>query len=837
MNLDLDKYSEEAKEIFQSMYDAAADLGHGFIGSEHILLGIAKSDGKASHVLQHYGVDAALIESYMRSRDTDAAEAEGGTQVLQFTPEAEHIFTIAEDLADRMQSAKIEPEHLLLAVTQDKECAAAQLLLSLDRDLDAIRGRLLEDDDVLPLNVEPARGVQRNSQPKRKQAKKNRSGKDPGMLEQFGHDLTADAENGKLDPVIGRREEMDQLVQILSRRKKNNPCLVGEPGVGKTVIVEGLAQRIAEDKVPKGLQGKRIIELDLSGMLSGTRFRGDFEERIKGFLAEAKEEENVILFLDELHTLVGAGAGDGAMDAANILKPELARGDLQVIGATTPKEYTQYVEKDAALERRFQPVTVEEPNQEETYEILKGLQPQYEEFHELVITDDALHAAVTLSSRYIGDRYLPDKAIDLIDEAAARVRSRNTSVPAQLETMNDEIHRVSVAKKKAADTQDYEEAALLKKRETELLEDYDAKYDAWLKEQKNCVDAEDVAKVVSAWTKIPVTTLTQDEQERLKNMEEILHKRIVGQDEAVSAVSRAIRRSRTGIAEPARPIASFLFLGPTGVGKTELCRALAEVMFQDENSMIRFDMSEYMEPYTVSRLIGSPPGYVGYEEGGQLTDQVRKNPYSIILLDEIEKAHPDVWNVLLQILDDGRLTDGQGRTVDFKNTIIIMTSNLGTRNIEEQKTLGFKTAENQSDVPDQEEIKSNVMDAVKRAFPPEFINRLDDVIVFHALKEEDVRQIAKNLTVKLCERLKLEGVTLTVEDSAIEVLAKKGYDPMYGARPLRRTIQSMLEDPLSDLLLDEESDVLPPVTAIGTGDEVRLIKDGEKDSEQLTEAV
>ncbi len=836
MNLDLDKYSEEAKEIFRSMYDTAAQMGHGFIGSEHILLGIAQNDGKASAVLRHYGVDAGVIETYLRSHDTDAAEAEGGTQVLQFTPEAEHIFTIAEELADRMQTSYIEPEHLLLAITQDPNCAAAKLLLSLDRDLDAIRGRLLEDDDVLPMNVRPAAVEPAKSASGRRQSKKRQSrNEEPGMLEQFGHDLTADAEEGKLDPVIGRREEMDQLVQILSRRKKNNPCLVGEPGVGKTVIVEGLAQRIVEGRVPQKLQGKRIIELDLSGMLSGTRFRGDFEERIKGFLSEAKEEENVILFLDELHTLVGAGAGDGAMDAANILKPELARGDLQVIGATTPKEYTQYIEKDAALERRFQPVTVEEPTQEETYEILKGLQDEYEQFHELVITDDALHAAVSLSARYIGDRYLPDKAIDLIDEAAARVRSKNTSVPEQLESMNEEIRRASVAKKKAADTQDYEEAALLKRRETELKEDYDRQYDAWLQEQKNRVDVEDIAEVVSSWTKIPVTSLTQDEQDRLKDLEGTLHKRIVGQDEAVKAVSRAIRRSRTGVAEPGRPIASFLFLGPTGVGKTELCRALAEVMFQDENSMIRFDMSEYMEPYTVSRLIGSPPGYVGYEEGGQLTDQARKKPYSIILLDEIEKAHPDVWNVLLQILDDGRLTDGKGRTVDFKNTIIIMTSNLGTRNIEEQKTLGFKTGE-QTDVPSQEDIRGNVMDAVKKAFPPEFINRLDDVIVFHALEKDDVKEIAKNLTTKLCERLALSGIRLTVDDSAVDVLAEKGFDPMFGARPLRRTIQTMVEDPLSDLLLDEHGEELPPVTAVGEDGEVRLVKEAAEDME-LTQAV
>ncbi len=828
MNLDLEQYSEQAQAIFQSMYNSAAEMGHGFIGSEHILLGIAQNDSKASRVLKHFGVDAGLSESYIRTKDTDAATTVGGTQVLQFTPEAEHVFTLAEELAKRMQAPKIEPEHLLLAISQDRQCAAAQLLMSMDRDLDAIRNKLLEDDDVMPLKVRPTQ------EPESYQTVS--SDEEPGMLEQYGRDLTAEAAAGKLDPLIGRKEETDHLVQILSRRKKNNPCLVGEPGVGKTVIVEGLAQRFAENRVPKGLQGKRIIALDLPGMLAGTRFRGDFEERIKGFLAEAKEQKNVILFLDELHTLVGAGAGDGAMDAANILKPELASGELQVIGATTPKEYDRYIEKDSALERRFQPVTVEEPSQEETYEILKGLLPEYEEFHELVITDEALHAAVSLSTRYIGDRYLPDKAIDLIDEAASRVRARNTSVPPQLEDMDEEIRRVNVAKRKAADTQDYEEAALLKKREDELKQDYDAQYDTWLKEQGNTVDAEDVAEVVSVWTGIPVTSLTQGEQDRLKNLEETLHKRIVGQDAAVTAVSRAIRRSRTGIGEPGRPIASFLFLGPTGVGKTELCRALAEVMFQDENSMIRFDMSEYMEPYTVSRLIGSPPGYVGYEEGGQLTDQVRKKPYSIILLDEIEKAHPDVWNVLLQILDDGRLTDGKGRTVDFKNTIIIMTSNLGTRNIEEQKSLGFKTAEGQSDMPTQADIEDNVMEAVKKAFPPEFVNRLDDLIVFHALEEEDVKQIAENLTAKLCERLKEEGINLTVEDSAIEVLAEKGYDPKFGARPLRRTIQTMVEDPLSDLVLEQETDEMPPVTAVGADGKVRLITGDEADADLITKA-
>ncbi len=828
MNLDFEKYSERTKEMFRLIYSTATGMGHGFIGSEHILAGIAQQEGKASRVLLHFGVDAALIETYLRMYDTDAVNADGGTQVLQLTPEAEHIFTLAERETKRMNAPRTEPEHMLLAILRDRECAAACLLLSLERDPDEIRDRLLEDEETLPVPIRSAASgpMKKNTQ------------EEPGMLEKFGHDLTADARAGRLDPVIGRREETDQLVQILSRRKKNNPVLVGEPGVGKTVIVEGLAQRIAQQRVPQGLYGKRIIALDLAGMLSGTRYRGDFEERIKTFLEEACAEEDVILFLDELHTLVGAGAGDGAMDAANILKPVLSRGELQVIGATTPKEYTGYIEKDSALERRFQPVNIAEPGQEETFRILKGLQMEYEEFHKLTITQEALQAAVALSSRYIGDRYLPDKAIDLIDEAASRVRARNTSVPEQLEPMDEEIRQVSAAKKEAADAQDYEEAARQKARESELKTEYEKQYNEWSSGQKNCVDAEDIAEIVSAWTGIPVTALTQDEQERLKKLEETLHARVVGQDAAVSAVSRAIRRNRTGVSEPERPIASFLFLGPTGVGKTELCRALAEVMFQDENSMIRFDMSEYMEPHTVSRLIGSPPGYVGHDEGGQLTDRVRRNPYSIILFDEIEKAHPDVWNVLLQILDDGRLTDAKGRTVNFKNTIVIMTSNLGARSIAEEKNpLGFAPAGSKPEVPTQADIQENVMEAVKRAFAPEFINRLDDVIVFHSLDEEHVREIAKNLAERLTERLRRQEICLTVEDSAIEILAKKGYDPIYGARPLRRTIQNLLEDPLSDLILECDLPKMPPVVAVGEDDEIRLECCGVAEPDPLPQAV
>ncbi len=811
MNLDAGNYSERTQAMFQSIYHAAAELGHGFIGSEHILLGVLQDGGRAAQTLKRFGVDVALVERYLRTYDRDAAETAGGTQTLQFTPEADRIFTLAENAVSQLDGNQVEPEDLLLAILQDCACAAARLLLSLELDLEKIKSELLSSEMALPMQT-----CAPESEPE------HTSKAEDNVLKKFGHDLTADAMAGRLDPVLARESEMEQMVQILSRRKKNNPVLVGEPGVGKTVLVEGLAQRIIDRRVPKGLWGKRIIALDLAGMLAGTRFRGDFEERIKAFLSQAAQAQNVILFLDELHTLVGAGGGDGAMDAANILKPVLARGELQIVGATTPGEYTRYIEKDSALERRFQPVQVEEPSQEDTLQILKGLQPQYERFHGLSITEDALRAAVTLSSRYIGDRYLPDKAIDLVDEAAARVHAKNTSVPPLLEPVDEEIRTVCQAKKTAAESQNYEEAARMKQQEIQLRTQYDEQYDIWLKEQENRVTAQDIAQVVSTWTKIPVTALTQDEQLRLKELEQTLHRRIIGQEQAVSAVARAIRRSRTGVAEPGRPIASFLFLGPTGVGKTELCRALAEAMFQDENSMIRFDMSEYMEPHTVSRLIGSPPGYVGHDEGGQLTDQVRRKPYSIILLDEIEKANRDVWNILLQIMDDGRLTDAKGRTVDFKNTILIMTSNLGARDIAGKKPFGFAPVGAQADRPAQAEIRADVMKAVKQAFPPEFVNRLDDVIVFHALEQSHIRTIAANLTDRLALRLKEQRLYLTVEESALDVLARKGFDPVYGARPLRRTIQTMLEDKISDFILEQGVPEQLSITAVGIEDEIEL---------------
>ncbi len=808
MNLDMNLYSERTQSIFQTVYSFASRMRHGFIGSEHVLWCIAHEGGPAAQLLKRNGVDEGLIEAYVQTYDQDAASS-GGSNVLQFAPEVERIFTLAEEQAKRLRRAKIEPEHLLLSILQDRPCTAAQLLASLEVDLGTMQSALLSATSTPLLESEPRQ-------------QETQSTAENSMLARFGHDLTADAIEGRLDPVIGRQAEVVQMVQVLSRRKKNNPVLVGEPGVGKTVLVEGLAQRIVERRVPEGLYGKRIIALDLAGMLSGARFRGDFEERLKAFLQEAIEQKNVILFLDELHTLVGAGAGDGALDAANILKPDLARGDLQIIGATTPREYNQYIEKDAALERRFQPVQVAEPTPDEAIAILRGLQPQYESFHRVPITDEAIQAAVHLSDRYVQDRYLPDKAIDLIDEASARVRSHNTSIPPELEPVGEELRKLRTAKKKAAGSQNYEEAALLKRRESQLEQECDDKRLQWQKSQPNQVDVEQVAHVVSAWTGVPVTALTQDERLRLRDLETTLHQRIVGQDSAVSTVANAIRRSRTGVADPKRPIGSFLFLGPTGVGKTELCRALAEAMFQDENALIRFDMSEYMEQYTVSKLIGSPPGYVGYDEGGQLTEQVRRKPYSIILLDEVEKAHHGVWNILLQIMDDGRLTDAKGRTVSFKNTILVMTSNLGARDITGRTSLGFAPASSGPAGADQARIESKVMDAVKQTFPPEFVNRLDNIIVFHPLEQEHIRQIARNLTGQLAARVARQGVELCVDDSAIELLVEKGFDPVYGARPLRRTIQTMLEGPLADLLLEYDPEDSFTVSAAAADGQIQL---------------
>ena len=790
MEINLNLFGKRMMKVFQSALRFVSYMGHGFIGSEHLLWALSQDTGAAGRALRRNGLDRNLIEEYLRQYDFDA-NAGGSFHGVQVSGEAEEVLHLAEQRAKAQSHENVEPEDLLRGILDAGECAASQLILSLKADPEEIRSDLGPGNT--PVIPETADGVSEEGEEQEEEK----------VLEKFGTDVTRKAREGKYDPMIGREDVIERMIQVLSRRTKNNPVLTGEPGVGKTAVVEGLAQRIAEGRVPANLKDKKIISLDLVGMLSGARFRGDFEERMKTFLEEAERDGNVILFIDELHMIMGAGAGASeTMDAANILKPVLARGGLQVIGATTLKEYRRHIEKDAAFERRFQPVTVEEPDKEDAVRILMGLKGRYEAYHGLTITEEAVRAAVELSDRYIQDRFLPDKAVDLMDEAASRIKTRGMTTPPCLLQLEDEIRATEKEKKKAADAQEYEKAAVLRDRQNELSKDLADRQEQWKKEQCSRVDAEDIAEVVSAWTKIPVTMLTEDESERLRTLENTLHRRVIGQDEAVSAVARAIRRGRTGVADPERPIGSFLFLGPTGVGKTELCRAIAQVMFHDEDAMIRLDMSEYMEQYTVSKLIGSPPGYVGYDEGGQLTEMVRRKPYSIILFDEIEKAHPDVWNTLLQILDDGRLTDAQGRTVSFKNTIIVMTSNIGAREITGKSSLGFARNEENEEDRREQNIRSRVMEAVKMTFRPEFINRLDEVIVFHPLKQEDVRKIAYLQVEKLSERMRRQGIRLKVEESAVELLAEKGYDPAYGARPLKRTIQSMLQNAVADEILE-----------------------------------
>lgn len=790
MEINLNLFGKRMMKVFQSALRFVSYMGHGFIGSEHLLWALSQDTGAAGRALRRNGLDRNLIEEYLRQYDFDA-NAGGSFHGVQVSGEAEKVLHLAEQRAKAQGHENVEPEDLLRGILDAGECAASQLILSLKAEPEEIRSDLGPGNT--PVIPETADGVSEEGEEQEEEK----------VLEKFGTDVTRKAREGKYDPMIGREDVIERMIQVLSRRTKNNPVLTGEPGVSKTAVVEGLAQRIAEGRIPANLKDKKIISLDLVGMLSGARFRGDFEERMKTFLEEAERDGNVILFIDELHMIMGAGAGASeTMDAANILKPVLARGGLQVIGATTLKEYRRHIEKDAAFERRFQPVTVEEPDKEDAVRILMGLKGRYEAYHGLTITEEAVRAAVELSDRYIQDRFLPDKAVDLMDEAASRIKTRGMTTPPYLLQLENEIRATEKEKKKAADAQEYEKAAVLRDRQNELSKGLADWQEQWKKEQCSRVDAEDIAEVVSAWTKIPVTMLAEDESERLRTLENTLHRRVIGQDEAVSAVARAIRRGRTGVADPERPIGSFLFLGPTGVGKTELCRAIAQVMFHDEDAMIRLDMSEYMEQYTVSKLIGSPPGYVGYDEGGQLTEMVRRKPYSIILFDEIEKAHPDVWNTLLQILDDGRLTDAQGRTVSFKNTIIVMTSNIGAREITGKSSLGFARNEENEEDRREQNIRSRVMEAVKMTFRPEFINRLDEVIVFHPLKQEDVRKIAYLQVEKLSERMRRQGIRLKVEESAVELLAEKGYDPAYGARPLKRTIQSMLQNAVADEILE-----------------------------------
>lgn len=840
MEINLSIFSQRSMKVFQSALRFVTHMEHGFIGSEHLLWALASDRGAAGRALRRSGLDQKLLEEYLHQYDFDA-KAEGSYQAVQISEEAEQVLHLAERRAHNHGHHQVEPEDLLQSILDAGDCAASQLIVSLKADPDEIRKDLgsSQQPPMLVRNASPGDVVTGESVPGKTTGEAAYGGNAPqgrmtgdqeedapteeeevSALEKFGTDMTAKASEDAYDPMIGREDVLERVIQVLSRRTKNNPVLTGEPGAGKTAVVEGLAQRIADGEIPANLRNKRIVAMDLVGMLSGARFRGDFEERMKTFLEEAEVDGNVILFIDELHMIMGAGAGASeTMDAANILKPILARGGLQVIGATTLKEYRRYIEKDAAFERRFQPVAVEEPDQEDAVRILMGLKGKYESYHGLTITDDAVRAAVSLSSRYIQDRFLPDKAVDLMDEAASRIKTRSLTTPSYLMDLEHEIKRMGKEKKKAADAQEYERAAVLRDSQNALVKELTAKQAEWQKKQCRSVEAEDIAQVVASWTKIPVTMLTEDETEQLRTLESTLHSRVIGQDDAVSAVAKAIRRGRTGVADPDRPVGSFLFLGPTGVGKTELCRAMAEVMFHDENAMIRLDMSEYMEQYTVSKLIGSPPGYVGYDEGGQLTEMVRKKPYSIILLDEIEKAHPDVWNTLLQILDDGRLTDAQGRTVSFKNTIIVMTSNIGAREITGKSSLGFARKDESEEERREENIRSRVMEAVKMTFRPEFINRLDEVIVFHPLKQEDVRRIADLQIAKLTERMEKQGIALRVDESAVELLAEKGYDPAFGARPLKRTIQSMLQNAVADSILDGKP---------GENEELAASADGEK---------
>ena len=788
-------FTQNANEALNLAIACAGELGQTYIGSEHIILGILRQKDNAGAIaLRNLGVDAGLYEQTIRENTTTDTPCELTAEDL--TPRSKRILQVAMIQAARLRHNYVGTEHLLMAVFGETDCYAVRFLSTL-----GVRSQNIYDELAKIVNGSEKAASSARTRP---QPAQGTGSEEKKALDQFGTDLTRMAKNGEIDPVIGRKEEIERVIQILSRRTKNNPCLIGEPGVGKTAVAQGLALRIAEGEVPETLKEKRIISLDLTGMVAGTKYRGDFEERIKNAMDEVKNSKDIILFIDELHTIIGAGSAEGSADAANILKPALARGDFQVIGATTINEYRKHIEKDAALERRFQPVTVDEPTEEETIEILKGLRDRYEAHHKVKITDAALEAAVELSSRYIADRFLPDKAIDLIDEAASRVRLRNYTAPDSVKELEEKIKKADQEKAAAISTQDFERAAKLRdegKRLSEQLEKAREEWNSKTSHNNTEVVPEDIAQIVSMWTGVPVSQLTEEESARLLRLEETLHGRIVGQEEAVSAVARAIRRGRVGLKDPKRPTGSFIFCGPTGVGKTELCKALAEAMFGDEDAMIRLDMSEYMEKHTVSRLVGSPPGYVGYDEGGQLTEAVRRKPYSVILFDEIEKAHPDVFNMLLQILEDGRLTDSQGRVVNFKNTVIIMTSNVGARLITEKHTsLGFSAGE--SSVSDYRTICSLVTEELKKLFRPEFLNRVDDIIVFHKLSDEDIRKIAEKMLVSLQKRLEELQVELSFDETAVSAIAKAGYDPVYGARPLRREISARLEDTISERILD-----------------------------------
>ena len=783
-------FTQKANDVINLAIKAAENFGHNYIGSEHILLGILQEGtGLGAEVLNNKGVSAEDIQRLIEENI-----GRGNPTRLtpdDFTPRCKRILEVAFQLARGMMNSFVGTEHLLMAVLKESDSYAVKFLMSLGVSPESVI------EDVFS-------SVGRNEVGASGSAQRGKKGKSKTpTLDEFGKDLTELARQGKIDPVIGREKEIERVIQILSRRTKNNPCLIGEPGVGKTAIAEGLALKIVKDEVPELLSGKQIVALDLTSMVAGTKYRGDFEERIQKAMEEVKEAGNIILFIDEVHTLMGAGAAEGAVDAANILKPALARGEIQVIGATTIDEYRKNIEKDAALERRFQPVTVGEPSEEETVEILKGLRDKYEAHHKVKITDEAIESAVKMSTRYIADRFLPDKAIDLIDEAASKVRLDAFTAPPNLKEMENEIKRIEEEKNSAVRSQDFEQAAELRDKEKSLQKLLDEEKEKWKNSSSHDVKevtGEDIAAIVSGWTGIPAQQITKEESERLLNLEKILHERIVGQDKAVSSVARAIRRGRAGLKNPNRPVGSFIFLGPTGVGKTELCKTLSEAMFGDENAIIKLDMSEYMEKHTVSKLIGSPPGYVGFEEGGQLTEKIRRKPYSVVLFDEIEKAHPDVFNMLLQILEDGVLTDSQGRKVSFKHAVIIMTSNVGASKITDNKqALGFG---DNKDV--NKTIEDLVMEDLKKTFKPEFLNRVDEIVVFNQLEKDDIVEIARRMLKSLNKRLAEMNIKAEFTDEAVSAIADAGFDKVYGARPLRRAIQTKIEDPLSELILENK---------------------------------
>lgn len=817
-----DYFSEQAQEALEYAHRAAEELHNSYIGTEHLLLGLVRQgSGVAGQVLT---ANEATEKRVLKLMDKMLASVERVklAEEPKYTPMSRRVLEYSKAAAERFQAPQVGTEHILLAILKEKNCVASKLLYTMGVNIQKLYVDLMHamgekhSPEDMPQQTQGSGVVSGSAQPTL-------------TLDQYSRDLTEFARQGKLDPVIGRSVEMQRVMQILSRRTKNNPCLIGEPGVGKTAVVEGLAQLIVSGEVPETLADKRLVTLDLSGMIAGSKYRGEFEERIKKVLQEVMQAGNVLLFIDEIHTIIGAGSAEGTMDASNILKPSLARGELQLIGATTIEEYRKHIEKDAALERRFQPITVDEPSEDESVRILEGLRPRYEAHHKVSITDTAIKEAVQLSARYISDRFLPDKAIDLIDEAASRLRLADYAEPAEIKKLSEEITKLESQKEEAVRAEEFERAGQLKKKQEKKEEKIAKIKEEWIKarrDKKLVVGENEVADVVSLWTRIPVKKLTEEENERLKKLESVLHERVIGQDEAVSAVSRAIRRGRVGLKDPHRPIGSFLFLGPTGVGKTELSKALAEAMFGTEQALIRVDMSEYMEKHSVSKIVGSPPGYVGYEEGGQLSEKVRRNPYSVILFDEIEKAHPDVFNILLQVLDDGHITDSQGRKIDFKNTVLIMTSNAGASRIVSPKTLGFAARENKE--TDYKNMKDGVMDEVRRLFKPEFLNRIDEIVVFHQLDRDNMKQIVDILLGNIEKRSESQmEIKLSFDDAAREFLIEKGYDPKYGARPLRRAIQNELEDKLAEAMLDDKvkagDEVLVTCPTVPEGKEAGLV--------------